>query len=81
MFAACKDLRRRDLVELAVYHSHPTSAPVPSRKDLARNFWPGVIHFIVSLTSEPPAVGGWWLFEDSYHLAEWSLIKDPQEVV
>src|SRR5438552_1090553 len=35
--AAQKDMRRLGLELLAIYHSHPTAAPVPSKKDLARN--------------------------------------------
>src|SRR5438067_13873196 len=35
-FDADRDMRRRGLEVLAVYHSHPTSAPVPSRTDLER---------------------------------------------
>jgi proteasome lid subunit RPN8/RPN11 len=77
MFAACKDMRRRGVVELAVYHSHPTSAPVPSKKDLAQSYGPGVVNFIVSLTTEPPTVRGWWLEADSFREAEWSLVEGP----
>src|SRR5262245_56619999 len=43
LLAAHKDLRNRGLEVLAIYHSHPTSMPVPSKVDLARNYWPGVV--------------------------------------
>src|SRR5262245_39206750 len=33
MFRAAKDMRGRGLEIIAVYHSHPTTEPVPSRKD------------------------------------------------
>jgi proteasome lid subunit RPN8/RPN11 len=62
---------------LAFYHSHPTSEPVPSKTDLAENgYGDCVIHLIVSLTSVPPLVRGWWLREDTYREAEFSLIEE-----
>jgi proteasome lid subunit RPN8/RPN11 len=78
MFAACKDMRRRGLVEVAVYHSHPTSVPIPSKKDLSQSYGAGVINFIISLLTEPPTVCGWWLLADSYEPAEWNLIEEAQ---
>jgi proteasome lid subunit RPN8/RPN11 len=73
MFAAIKDMRQRQLEPLAVYHSHPTSEPVPSRKDLALNYSPEVVNLIVSLATVPPTVRGWWLTDVDYREAEWSV--------
>jgi len=68
-------MRKRGIDVLAVYHSHPTSPPVPSKKGLARNYWgPDVAAFIISLTTEPPTVRGWWLTEVDYREAEWQTI-------
>ncbi len=74
MFDAHRDMRRRELEILAVYHSHPTSRPVPSRTDLARNYSPDVVNLIVSLEHEKPQTRGWWLTEHDYHAAEWTII-------
>ncbi len=74
MFAACKDMRRRGLDVLAVYHSHPTSAPVPSRTDLARNYSPEVVNFIISLMGMEPQIRGWWLTDADYREAEWDCV-------
>ena len=73
LFAAHKDMRRRGLEVLAIYHSHPTSAPIPSKTDLARNYWPGVMSLIVSLATEPPTLRGWWLLEKDFREADWEL--------
>jgi [CysO sulfur-carrier protein]-S-L-cysteine hydrolase len=71
MFTAMKDMGRHDLDVLAFYHSHPTSQPVPSRKDLESNYWPNVVQFIISLMGNEPEVRGWWLTDRDYREAEW----------
>jgi proteasome lid subunit RPN8/RPN11 len=73
---AHKDMRHEVLELLAVYHSHPTSEPVPSRTD-QENWWhgPNVVCLIVSLTTTPPTVRGWWMTEQGFHEAEW-MIKE-----
>jgi proteasome lid subunit RPN8/RPN11 len=75
LFAAHKDMRRRGLELLAIYHSHPTSDPVPSRTDLAQNFYgPDVLHLIISLRTAEPQVRGWWLDAEGYWEADWQLV-------
>jgi proteasome lid subunit RPN8/RPN11 len=74
LFDADRDMRRRGLEMLAVYHSHPTTAPVPSRTDLARNYSSEVVNLIISLATEPPTVRGWWLMETEYREAEWIIV-------
>lgn len=75
-FSADRDIRRQGLEVLAVYHSHPTSEPVPSRKDLERNNWPQAVTLIVSLMTQPPPVRGWWLSADISREAEWTIRED-----
>lgn len=72
-FSAWNDLRRQGLEVLAIYHSHPTSEPVPSRKDLERNNWPQAVSFIISLRTTPPTVRGWWLSAEEYREAAWII--------
>lgn len=79
MLAAMKAMRAAGTVELAVYHSHPTSTPVPSRKDLDRNFWgETAVHVIVGLAGDEPDVRAWWLTDVGYRPAEW-VIGFPSE--
>ena len=61
MYAAMKELRRNRWDVLAVYHSHPTSPAVPSRKDRERNYSERVANLIISLEAAEPDVRGWWL--------------------
>jgi proteasome lid subunit RPN8/RPN11 len=75
MFAAYKAMRAAGTDVLAVYHSHPTSAPVPSRRDLERNYSEGVVNLIVGLAAESPVVRGWWLTSTGYREAEWEVIS------
>jgi len=75
MFAAVRDMRRLGIDILAVYHSHPTSAPVPSRTDLKRNYSPEVMNLIVSLKDDQPLVRGWWLTSEEYREAEWEIVQ------
>jgi proteasome lid subunit RPN8/RPN11 len=71
--SADRDIRRQGLEVLAIYHSHPTSEPLPSRKDLQRNNWPQTISIIVSLTTTPPTLRAWWLSAEAYREAQWTI--------
>jgi proteasome lid subunit RPN8/RPN11 len=63
---------------LAIYHSHPAAAPVPSRKDLERNHWgEAVVHLIVGLAGPEPEVRAWWLGEADYRPAAWAVEFRP----
>jgi proteasome lid subunit RPN8/RPN11 len=70
-FDAERQMRKDGTEILAVYHSHPTSRPVPSPKDLERNYDSEVMNFIISLRAEPPEVRAWWLWEAGFREAGW----------
>lgn len=78
LFAAYRAMRAVGEEVLAVYHSHPTSAPVPSRRDLAENtYGPSVAWLIVGLAGPVPEVRVWWLTETVYTEAAWEVIEPP----
>lgn len=73
---AFREMRRTGTEPLAFYHSHPTTAAVPSAKDVARNtYGETVVHVIVGLAGDTPDVRAWWLTETGYRAAD--LSPDP----
>ena len=76
MFSAVRDMRHLGTEILAVFHSHPTSEPVPSRTDLERNFSGDVMNLIVGLAGGQPMMRGWWLSSDGYQEADWELLDE-----
>jgi proteasome lid subunit RPN8/RPN11 len=73
VFAAFRAMRAAGIDLLAIYHSHPTSAPIPSRKDIGRNtYGPAIAWVIVGLAGDAPDVRAWWLGETDYREAQWT---------
>jgi len=73
IFEAVRDMRRQNIDILAVYHSHPTSAPIPSRTDRERNYSSEVMNFIISLQDKKPLARAWWLTDQDFREADWRL--------
>lgn len=74
MFQATRDIDRLGLEILAVYHSHPTTDPVPSRTDCERSYYPELMNLIISLKDGQPRLAAWWVTPDGHSAAEWKLI-------
>ena len=70
LFDAFRAMRKDSIELLAIYHSHPTSDPVPSRRDIERNtYGESVAHLIVGRANAEPEVRAWWLTEQGYREA------------
>jgi len=77
MLAVDRELRQRQWDVLAVYHSHPTSDPIPSQTDLKSHcMYYDSVSLIVSLKGDTPTARAWWLSEDSYREADWEIIEE-----
>lgn len=73
LIAAVVALRARGAEILAIYHSHPAWAAIPSRTDLAENHYGDLPRIIVSLLDAVPEVRVWRLDPDSYEELPWTL--------
>ena len=74
VLVAFKAMRAAGSELLAIYHSHPTSAPIPSRRDLAENtYGPDIPWLIVGLVSCEPDVRAWWLGENAFEKCEFEV--------
>jgi proteasome lid subunit RPN8/RPN11 len=75
LLQAHKAMRALGIEMVGIYHSHPTSRPVPSATDLKRNYYgEHAVHFIISLQQEPPEIRAWWLKADSFSEAAWECV-------
>jgi proteasome lid subunit RPN8/RPN11 len=67
-------LRKQPAEILAIYHSHPKWAAIPSRTDLERNYYGDVPRIIVSLAGPTPDVRVWRLDATSYEELPWEVV-------
>ncbi len=76
LLAAVRAMRPLGLEIVGIYHSHPTSAAVPSRTDRERNYYPEAVHFIISLAGPEPDVQAWWLVGDQVEKVAWEWLDE-----
>jgi proteasome lid subunit RPN8/RPN11 len=77
LIEAVVELRRRGAEIVAIYHSHPRWAAVPSRIDLEENHYGSVPRIIVSLLGPTPEVRIWRLDADSFQELPWQIVPSP----
>jgi proteasome lid subunit RPN8/RPN11 len=65
-FAARRIARERGLEVVGFYHSHPSSPPEPSARDVAEFSYAGHLYAIVSLRGEPAEVGLFRLIDGNF---------------
>jgi proteasome lid subunit RPN8/RPN11 len=78
LIAAVVELRRRNAEILAIYHSHPRWAAIPSQTDLRENHYGPVPRIIVSLLGPDPEVRAWRLAPDSYEELPWRIVPSNE---
>ena len=59
-FAAMRAMRNRKEVLWGIYHSHPSTAAVPSQTDRLQAAYPGLYYFIISLRSSREELGSYY---------------------
>ena len=68
-----RQMRRDEVDLLVIYHSHPTSDPIPSQTDLRENFYgSSVACLILGMKSNPPEVRIWRLREEGVEEVVWA---------
>jgi len=63
----CRELKSQ---VLAIFHSHPTSEPVPSRYDVADHYSSTVMSLILTMTDSPEPLRGWWIVDGIFKRGE-----------
>ncbi|MGH9406192.1 MAG: Mov34/MPN/PAD-1 family protein [Terriglobia bacterium] len=53
LIRALRSFRELGLGHLGIYHSHPSGASFPSRRDVEMAFYPSIAYFIISPASAP----------------------------
>lgn len=67
---AFRTIEERGEELIAIYHSHPSTAAVPSKADLRQVAYPDAYYLIVSLASGPPQVRAYRLFPSAGRAVE-----------
>jgi [CysO sulfur-carrier protein]-S-L-cysteine hydrolase len=74
LIRAVVELRDRGAEILAIYHSHPRWAAIPSKTDLRENYYGTVPRIIVSLLPPDPEVRVWRLDPESFEELPWQVV-------
>lgn len=74
LIRAVQALRAESAEIVAIYHSHPAHAAIPSKTDLRENHYGDLPRIIVSLAEARPDVRIWRLDADSYEELPWQPV-------
>ena len=82
VLAAFREMEEHDQRLVAIVHSHPNSAPVPSETDLREAYYPEALLLIVGLGASSPEARCWKLRSNALAssaplVEEVSLVVDP----
>jgi proteasome lid subunit RPN8/RPN11 len=76
-FAAFKDMRKREVELLAIYHSHPHTQAYPSKTDVRLAYYPEAAYLIMSLEDKAkPILKGYRISQDG----EGTITSEPFEI-
>jgi proteasome lid subunit RPN8/RPN11 len=81
LFAAQKDYRAKGAEILAIYHSHPAKDALPSKTDLAENYYGPLPRIIVSLAGQSPDVRVWRLDAESHDALPWQIVETQERAI
>ncbi|MBF0445684.1 MAG: M67 family metallopeptidase [Magnetococcales bacterium] len=74
--ALFKTLRQEQKEVVAIYHSHPTTPPVPSETDISQSEYPQALYLIVSLNTEGCLEVNGYRIKNGQAIEESLTIKD-----
>lgn len=80
LFNALKNIDGAKKTWLAIYHSHPTSDPIPSQTDIheSRTQYPNIAQIIISLSTTKPRIKAWRL--QNNRVLELPLLLETQHI-
>jgi len=73
-FAAIKDMRKKNLDAIAVYHSHPETQARPSKEDIRLAYDSDISYLIISLARKNPDVKLFKIRKDQVEKVEIEII-------
>lgn len=77
LIAPFKQMRAEGEELVGIYHSHPTTPPMPSATDLARNYYPQTPHLIISLRAPEPELAAFLLYPHGFTTIELIDVQEP----
>lgn len=66
MFRAMKEIRQQQMEIVAVYHSHPTTAAVPSQRDWNEITYPAAATIIIGTVNTAPSMRAWIIQDNQF---------------